>query len=242
MCRTGCGAAILELSLKVEMAKSVSGSSSSCLIVSLSVSSSNFTPFDLFWTRAVFLKSLSRVDEHSSKMIHGSKRPITSRCKDQADLAGNCSYRCRLSVLETFPSVASHLPDFYFWSSKKKKVHVPTTPYTLSAAVCSTTWDEPWKKCSYVVHKGVLMFRCCVQFPSVIALILIGSLPTALRGPDTTDLRVWELSVMVIRESFSQAVRSTASHFPLKQEGWLIGPKSCLRGEGSSRGEGTETK
>lgn len=66
---------------------------------------------------------------------------------------------CRLCTLKTIPSVASHLPEFYFWCSKK--VHVPTN-FTLSlscAHICQggkkyLRWAA--EKCSYAVHEGVL--------------------------------------------------------------------------------------
>lgn len=64
------------------------------------------------------------------------------------------------------------------------------------------------------------MFTFSFQLPSVIALILIQSLPCAQKGPDTTDFRVWELSVKVIQESFSKPVRvkEAASHFAQTQD------------------------
>lgn len=64
--------------------------------------------------------------------------------------------------------------------------------------------------------RGYSALRFGIQFPSLIALLLIRSLPYARSGPDTTDLRVWELSVKVIQESFLKLVREKriASHFP----------------------------
>lgn len=64
---------------------------------------------------------------------------------------------CRLGTLKTIPSVASHLPEFYFWCTMKK-LHVPAD-FTLSL---SCAWQGEkylrWaaKKCSRGVHEGVL--------------------------------------------------------------------------------------
>ena len=162
-------------------------------------------------------------------MIHGSKCQITSQChiklsaQENENVLRECnitSKDCRLCTLKTIPSVASHLAVFYFWSCKK--VHVPTN-FTLSlscAHVCQggekNTWDEQRKNALMPFMRGYSAFRFSIQFPSLIALLLIQSLPYARCGPDTTDLRVWELSVKVIQESFSKPVRvkCTASHFP----------------------------
>lgn len=168
-------------------------------------------------------------------MIHGSKCQITSQCQIKPSAQANGTVLrernitlkdCRLCTLKTIPSVASHLPAFYFWCSKKRCTSQQTLHFLSAVRLYSylpgrerNTWDEQWKK-----KKNALMqfmswysaFTFSIQFPSLIALLLIQSLPYARCGPDTTDPEVWELSVKVIQESSSEPVRvkSTASHFP----------------------------
>lgn len=87
-------------------------------------------------------------------------------------------------------------------------------------------WEA--EKCSHAVHERGFS----IQFPSLIALLLIQSVPCARCGPDTTYLRVWELSVNVIQESLLKPVRvkCTASHFPSNKEDDRREERNALQG------------
>lgn len=120
--------------------------------------------------------------------------------------------------------------------ARPDKLYTLFTVTVLISGSEKNTWDEQRKNALMQFMRGYSVFRFSIQFPSLIALLLIQSLPYAQWGPDTTDLRVWELSVKVIQESFSKAVRVTASHF-LQTRGWQNGPKSCLRERTLHRGK-----
>lgn len=101
-------------------------------------------------------------------------------------------------------------------------MHVPTN-FTLSSScggahMCCSRKQQ--KNFMVQFMRGYSVFRLSIQFPSLMALESLLSLPYTQCGPDTTDLRVWELSVMVIQDSLLNPVRvkCTASHFTQRRK------------------------
>jgi len=127
---------------------------------------------------------------------------------------------CRIWTLKRIPSVASHLPKFYLWCSRrrrKKKVHVPTKRYTFSWLWLRSYLSgrekipEPSSGEKKGGGLGVRMQRSISITDSV---AIDSEWACARRGADTTDPVVWELSIKGIQESPSEPVRvkRTASH------------------------------
>lgn len=76
--------------------------------------------------------------------------------------------------------------------------------------------------------RGYSSFRFRIQFPSLIVLLLIKSLPCAQCGPDITDFMVWDLSLNVIQGSFSKPVQGEVHRltFPSNKENDTVGLKA----------------
>lgn len=202
------------------------------------VSSRNVTSFFLFccllsfWTSNPARLQLSM--SSSPKMIHDSKCQITSQCEiklsaqENENVLRGCNIAlkdCRLllsySYFEDNSICGLSSPWVLFLMLQKRCTFQQTLHFLIAAAVLisarkKNTWDEQRKNALMQFMRGYSALRFSIQFPSLIALLLIRSLPYARCGPDTTDLRVWELSVKVIQESFLKLVRGKriASHFP----------------------------
>lgn len=104
--------------------------------------------------------------------------------------------------------------------------------------------DEQRKNALMQFMRGYSAFRFSIQFPSLIALVLIQSLPCAWCGPDTTDLRVCELPVKVIQESFSKGCQGEVYSFtfPSNKEEDRAGLKAACEERKAAQREYSETR
>lgn len=115
--------------------------------------------------------------------------------------------------------MASHLAEFHLYTLCSNNLYTFPQPrlymYTHLQGR-KNLWDDHWQNALMQFMRGYSSFRFRIQFPSLIVLLLIQSLPCAQCRPDITDFMVWDLSLSVIQGSFSKPVRAkrTDSHFP----------------------------
>lgn len=109
---------------------------------------------------------------------------------------------CRLCTLKTIPSVVSHLPEFYFCAHPNKLSTFPKLRWH------SYVTRRTIPKMSLAVHDGVLSIQHSISIADSFAIDSV----CPILG-DTTDLKVWELSVKLIQGAFFKACQSEVCSF-----------------------------